>query len=261
VLTLPRVLFEASNPSAAARLRPNYSSFTRYYDFLVGDPAHGALVRSFLHQGGRFLRSARSLADVGCGTGRFLAWLAGSSLTLYGIDKSTEALAVARQRLEPGRAILLKQDIRSVVLPEPVDIVTCHNQTINYLLSAQDMSRSFAAIIRNLKTPGAFFFDFIARPTEQTQTQPTQSVEVVRLPDVTARFESLIDSAQTQSKVIVTFLPEGGRGPAREIHRQRWYRARSIARLLRHAGFGHIDVQPVSPSGPPQWLYVTALRQ
>jgi SAM-dependent methyltransferase len=207
------------------------------------------------------LRSAGSLADVGCGTGRFLAWLAGSSLTLYGIDRSAEALAVARQRLEPGRVTFLKQDIRSIALPEPVDIITCHNQTVNYLTSLQDLSRSFAAIIRNLKAPGAFFFDFIARPAERTQIQPARSVEVIRLPDVTARFESHIDSAQRQSKVIVTFLPEDGRGPVREVHHQRWYRPRSILRILRHAGFGHVEMRQVSPSGPSQWLYVKATRR
>ncbi len=41
---------------------------------------------------------ARSLLDVGCGTGRFTAWLAGRPLQVFGLDRSPAMLAAMRQR-------------------------------------------------------------------------------------------------------------------------------------------------------------------
>jgi SAM-dependent methyltransferase len=246
--------------TVAQRLWPNYSAFAQVYDFLVGDPAHGVLRDAFLRAARRRLPGLSTLADVGCGTGRFLAWLARSSLALYGIDKSAAALAIARARLGPGRAVFLEQDIRSLELPARVDAVTCHNQTINYLLSFADLERGFAAVARSLNPRGAFFFDFIARPSGDVLSGPARSVESIRLPDIDIRFESHVDAARARSTVAVTFKPVNGARPAVEVHRQRWYLPGAIAGLLRRAGFDRIEMLPVSRFAARQWLYVAARR-
>ena len=52
-----------------------YSAFADVYDFLIGDLAFPALQRAFRDSVRRFGLEFRTLADVGCGTGRFLAEL------------------------------------------------------------------------------------------------------------------------------------------------------------------------------------------
>lgn len=49
---------------------------------------------------------ARSLLDVGCGTGRFTAWLAGRGLRVFGLDRSPAMLAAMRARHRGIPAIL-----------------------------------------------------------------------------------------------------------------------------------------------------------
>lgn len=43
-------------------------------------------------------QDARSLLDVGCGTGRFTAWLAGRGLQAFGLERSPAMLAAMRRR-------------------------------------------------------------------------------------------------------------------------------------------------------------------
>jgi SAM-dependent methyltransferase len=50
--------------------------------------------------------AARSLLDVGCGTGRFTAWLAGRRLQVFGLDRSPAMLAALRKRHRGLPAIL-----------------------------------------------------------------------------------------------------------------------------------------------------------
>jgi hypothetical protein len=76
-----------------------YSAFADVYDFLIGDPAYSALQRAFRDSVWRFGLEFRTLADVGCGTGRFLAELCRLPVGIIGVDRSRSILALARRRL------------------------------------------------------------------------------------------------------------------------------------------------------------------
>ncbi len=81
---------------------PFYGDIARSYDDWYATP-WGAFADA--HQRRLLLRLARPqpgerLLDVGCGTGRYLAWLAQMGLDCFGADISPDMLAVARQRLQ-----------------------------------------------------------------------------------------------------------------------------------------------------------------
>src|SRR3954465_4069903 len=76
-----------------------YSAFADVYDFLIGDLAFPPLQRAFRDSVRRFGLEFRTLADVGCGTGRFLAELCPLPVGLIGVDCSRSILALARRRL------------------------------------------------------------------------------------------------------------------------------------------------------------------
>ena len=133
-----------------------------------------------------------SAADVGCGTGRFLADLAAGPALLFGIDSSPDVLDIARARLAGRPVTLLNQDMRRLNLPRPVDLVTCHNQTINYVLTQRGLLAVFSGVTRSLNRGGAFLFDFIARPSGGAASSSMRRVETLRLPDFEARFDAAV---------------------------------------------------------------------
>ncbi len=69
-----------------------YSGFAPFYDRIMGDrSAEVDRIRSYIS---RHWPGARSLLELGCGTGALLAGLDGD-LDLTGIDQSSEMLAIA----------------------------------------------------------------------------------------------------------------------------------------------------------------------
>jgi SAM-dependent methyltransferase len=254
-------VFGSATTAASTRFDSPYSSFTQVYDFLVGDPAYLELRRAFDQSVRRFGLTFRSVADIGCGTGRFVADLARRPVEIIGVDRSEAMLAVARRRMTGRPAVLLRQDIRRLSLPNPVDLITCHNQTVNYLTVIDDLARAFRAIARNLHRGGAFLFDFLARMAATRFAGLETIRETVCLPDHAVGFDGLVDPARGLSVVRIRVAPARGSGGAvHETHRQRWFPVSTILRLLGASGFRVLDLRPVGQAEPSAWLYVVARR-
>jgi SAM-dependent methyltransferase len=236
-----------------------YSFFSQVYDFLIGDSAFPYLQQAFWHSVKTFAPDFRSLADVGCGTGRFLLQVSRLPIELIGIDRSESILTVAGRRVAHRPVLLLRQDMRHLRLPRPVDLITCRNQTINYLLSANDLRRAFRAVAGNLRRGGTFLFDFIARLAVRFAASRIR--ETIRLPDHTLEFDGTINPARNLSTIRIRLIPRDNAGsPILEVHRQRWFRPAAIARLLGRAGFRLLEMRPIPGAMDNAWLHVVARR-
>lgn len=140
---------------------PPYSRLAASYDRLVGSALEPSILASFEHARQRFGLSFRSAADIGCGTGAFLRHLLADDVPLWGVDASVSMLRIAARRLPQGRVRLLRQDIRRLDLPRPVDLITCNGDTLNYILSSDDLARVFQCCHANLSPGGHVFGDLL----------------------------------------------------------------------------------------------------
>lgn len=97
------------------------------------------------------LRGGEVVLDAGCGSGRVMELLADRlpNGRVYGVDVAPSMVAHARQKLA-RRATILCQDLVTLELPEPVDIVFS-NATFHWI---PDHEALFAAIHRSLKPRG-----------------------------------------------------------------------------------------------------------
>jgi SAM-dependent methyltransferase len=238
----------------------SYSAFAEIYDFLIEGPALADVGNAFSRSVARFGVEFRSLADAGCGTGRFLAEMAHFPVALVGVDRSPQVLAIAARRLAGRPVQLFLQDMRRLSLPHPVDLVTCNNQTLNYLTREIDIARALKAIGRALRRGGMFLFDFIARLVTSAGAAPQTIHETVGLPDHTVNFEAMVDARRGASVVRIGIRRPGEREARSEVHRQRWFSPAVIARLLRACGFRLIGMRPMNCSQPDAWLHVVAQR-
>ena len=132
----------------------DYAEFARFYDRIMGD--RGEEVDRIQAYISKHLPAARSLLELGCGTGALLAGLA-PRLQVTGIDRSPEMLAIAAARL-PG-ARLVQGDMTAFRLPERFDVVICMFDTLNHVPAFAGWLTLFSCVHEHLAEGGLFIFD------------------------------------------------------------------------------------------------------
>jgi SAM-dependent methyltransferase len=132
----------------------SYAKFAGFYDQVMGDRSSDIeRVRGYV---GRFLPSARSLLELGCGTGAVLAGFA-ADMSLAGVDRSEEMLRTAAKTV-PG-ARLIQADMTQFSLRTRFDVVICVFDTLNHLPRFESWLQLFDRVREHLADGGLFVFD------------------------------------------------------------------------------------------------------
>jgi SAM-dependent methyltransferase len=132
----------------------DYARFAPFYDRIMGDrdPEVGR-IRAYIST---HRPRARSLLELGCGTGALLAGLA-ADMPVTGIDRSPEMLSVAAQTV-PG-ARLIQADMTAFTLPDRFDVVMCMFDALNHVTTLDGWLRLFQCAHEHLSDGGLFIFD------------------------------------------------------------------------------------------------------
>ena len=162
-----------------------FGTYSRYYNLLYQDkdyPGETEYVRSLIekHQPG-----AKTILDLGSGTGRHDILLAGMGYEVTGVDQSEEMLAVAhaqRGTLTPSSPppTFTRGDIRTVRLDKTFDVVVSLFHVMSYQIANADLRAAFATAKTHLKPGGIFIFDCWHGPAVLTDRP---AVRVKRLED------------------------------------------------------------------------------
>jgi SAM-dependent methyltransferase len=148
--------------TAGSRLCAPYQALSRAYDATLGKRFFARARRAYCRLARRYGVEPRVAADLGSGTGLFAAWLSRSKgIRVYAVDRSAAMLRSGASNLQGTDVVPLRQDIRYLELPEPVDLATAHYDTINHLTHPRDVLAAFAAVARAVRPGGFFVFDFI----------------------------------------------------------------------------------------------------
>lgn len=131
-----------------------YANFARFYDQIMGDRGEEIeRIREYIR---RFLPGAGSLLELGCGTGALLGSLA-EDMTVTGVDRSTQMLAIATTRAT--RARLVESDMTTFALDTKFDVVICVFDTVNHLPTFDLWRELFRRVREHLVEGGLFLFD------------------------------------------------------------------------------------------------------
>src|SRR3954453_11861920 len=128
------------DPAVAAyeRMAPYYDLFTASYDYERWLPKLGALALDPGLEGNRLL-------DVACGTGKSFAPLLARGYEVVACDLSPAMVAEARRRAGGGAEGLVA-DMRDLPVLGSFDLVTCLDDSLNYLLSESELAAALAGI-------------------------------------------------------------------------------------------------------------------
>lgn len=224
-------------PAPPARTLPRYTAyddFAWFYDryWSGGTPLVllGAVDRLLLAE----LPAGARVLDLCCGTGRVAAALAARGFRVTGVDGSAEMVRLARQHA-PGVDFLVA-DARDFRLAEPADAAISLFDSLNHVLTLDELTLVFRNVRAALREGGRFAFDMNFEPsfTRNWQGESFTTVE----PDHACIVRGVFDPAARLARCDLTLfrLREGAWHRADVVIRERCYTEAEVTTALEAAG-------------------------
>ncbi len=184
------------------------------------------------------------LLDLACGTGRMTRVLAARGYDMIGVDGSAEMLGEAyAQKTQDDGILYLCQDMRTFELYGTVGAVVCCLDSINYLLSEDDVKKTFRTVHNYLDPDGLFLFDLNTPHKFET----VYGNEAYILEDETSflGWQNEYDRESGICDFYLTLFEESEDGSyerSEEHQRERCYERKTVETLLKENGFELLGV-------------------
>ena len=239
-----------------------FAGYSRYYDLLYRDKDYEGEAKYVAGLIRRHAPEARTLMEIGCGTGAHAVELGQLGFEVAGVDKSEgmlEAAETRRSSVDPELAARLQfahGDARTVRLGKQFDAVISLFHVMSYQTSNDDLAAAFRTVREHLAPGGVFIFDCwygpaVLRqwPTVTEKNLVDDSTEVYRKAEPVIRVtENVVDVNYT---VVVTDKVTRASETLRETHRMRYLFSPEIDAALSAAGMALIDSRGWMTESPP----------
>jgi len=254
-----------------------FGAYSQYYDLLYKDKDYAgetAYVRSLIEH---YCPDARSVLDLGCGTGRHALLLAESGYRMTGVDRSPEMLNAANLQLEsasPERAArlassgaaptFLQGDVRTVRVGQKFDVVISLFHVMSYQTSNDDLRAALATVREHLLPGGVAIFDCWYGPAVLTEraTARTRQLENERI-SLVRNAEPVLSPNQNRVdvnyRVLITDKQSGAVQELRETHAMRYLFSPEVELLLEDSGLtlkDSVEFMTNKPLGLDTWTAV-----
>jgi SAM-dependent methyltransferase len=201
---------------------------------------------------------ARSLLDVGCGTGTFACRAASQGMNVTGVEPAAASLDVARAKPGADRVRWLHGDATG--LPElQVDLATMTANVAHVFLTDEDWSATLCGVRDALRPGGHLVFevrDPARRAWERwTRENTYQSLDAPG----TGRVETWWDVTAVSGELVSyrrTYAFADGTTLMSDSTRRFWSRA-EIEDSLRSAGYGLADVRDAPDRPGREWVFIS----
>lgn len=224
-----------------------FNAYSRYYDLLYQGkdyPAEAHYVRQLI---ARYTSDARSILELGCGTGLHAEQFAEQGYSVVGIDVSENMLKQANERRQhaspeiASRLSFSTGDVRSFRTEQEFDVVTALFHVVSYQVENEDLAQTFATAAKHLLPGGIFLFDcwygpavLHDPPTIRTKTIEDVNTHLIRIAKPVMDFNNNV--TEVNYKIRVTDLANGHVEEIREQHRMRYLFTPELTRSLQLAG-------------------------
>ncbi len=230
-----------------------FGNYSKYYNLLYKDKDYAGEVEYVHNLIQKYSPGAKSILDLGCGTGRHDFLLSEKGYSVTGVDISEEMLAEVNSRLstlnlQPSTLQFTQGNIQTIRLPATFDVVLSLFGVISYQTTNDMLLNTFRNVHRHLRGGGAFLFDcwygpgvLSDRPGDREKKIEDSSLSIVRCAHPTMHpNENIVDvhytiTAKDESTGIVEEL--------RETHRMRYLFKPEIEMMLDHAGLTLIQCE------------------
>ena len=215
-----------------------FGAYARYYDLLYHDKDYGAETDYILSLITRHAPEAKSILELGCGTGLHACLMAEKGCTVHGIDLSEEMLEAAGRRRAnlpsqlQSRLSFAAGDVRTYRHACTFDVVVSLFHVFSYQTSNADLSSAFQTAAAHLGPGGILICDFwygpavlAQRPDVRVKRLQNQAYEIIRIAEpvlhentnlvdvhydirITERASGKVETLSEKHQLRYIFLPE-----------------------------------------------------
>lgn len=138
-----------------------YTKFAAAYDVMM-DNVDYVRWANYIHSLFVHYRcEPRKILELACGTGTVMVQLARKGYEMWGLDRADEMLELAKQKADEAnqKIQLFQGDMRNLSFDEKFGAVLCLYDSINYILTKDEMIQVFENVYNVLEPDGLFIFD------------------------------------------------------------------------------------------------------
>ena len=175
------------------------------------------------------------ITEIGCGTGTMTRRFADYGFKMTGIDISEEMLAEAEAKSKD--ITYIHMDMRELKLPEKQEVIFSTGDSMNYILTNDDLKKVMKSAYDNLEEGGIFLFDM------KTDYFFRYSLDGYSYKEDLGDFSYVWKNHYDEEEHIHTYYLEFKQknnktgGVQKEIHKQRAFFAGDIIDAAKRAGF------------------------
>ena len=239
-------------PESLPQIAVQFSRFAPYYDrFMTRYVNYPSWVKYVQRLFRRYHRKPKLILDVACGSGIPTVLFARQGYRVIGVDRSEAMLEILHGKIDDFDIRTVHSDIRDFRTPEPAEAAISLYDSINYLLTPEDLTRCFRAVYENLLPDGLFIFDMntvFGLACFWGNRTTVRDVE-----DIHTIWQTQYDEDTHISILHLTFYVTEGKQLVRydEIHEERGYQQSEIRSCLEAAGFPSVDFYQHGTFNPP----------
>lgn len=148
-------------------------NYSRYYDLLYKDKDYKAesdYVINLIHAQNPF---AKSILELGSGTGNHAAFLCKEGFSVTGLERSADMVALAEEKAIKGFTSVVA-DITAFDIPQEFDAAISLFHVVSYLTHNDKLLSCFRIVNKHLKQNGVFIFDVWYTPAVYFQKPETR---------------------------------------------------------------------------------------
>ena len=218
--------------------------YSQYYDLLYSDKNYAGEVDYIIKLIKENSNEAKTLLDMGSGTGKHAELFCNNGYIVHGIDLSEDMLKIAKNRIKDkeDKLSFSHSKIQELDLNKKFDVVVSLFHVMCYQNSNNELIKAFEVAKNHLKKDGIFIFDFWYGPAvltdlpvkrikrfENEKIKVTRIAEPVMHPD-----ENVVD---VNYDVFIKDIDSKKIIEKEELHKMRYFFDTELDLICKQVGF------------------------
>jgi SAM-dependent methyltransferase len=215
--------------------------YAQFYDMLYKDKDYESESNYIISLIKKYNPEAKSILDLGCGTGRHAELFSNKGFIVLGVDQSKYMLNEAMNR-KNNNLDFIEGDIRFLKLDKKFDVVTALFHVLSYQITNKDVESLIRTAYNHLNKNGLFIFDFwygpaviIQKPEVRIKELENDNVKFIRVA------KPMIDFSRNVVKVCYKIFVVDKKNKTflehEEIHPMRFFFDPELELFIENIGF------------------------